>query len=305
MLKFIILISLYSLSLNSIWASRWTLKEKSPYELKVLVESFNMEFLTEEEKQKLKNRLEVLDSLMGSLEQSDRFFIAKTTVYKWVLKATPFTKPPKEFSLEKFETKSKISELSPFAQWLLMSIKSDVADLVSTNAYQQYRREMQNRGRIIQNKGVEARVNLIRPWAYLFTKEQGSLISLRLVKYQFILLDNLISQYQLFHRFKSKELPPTTKKLTFFRLDDGTQKAENNEQENTIKILDEVIEKHKKANLPVPVSDWQVSKNDEWTPKEDGSLSNEAKLNLENPTPDPSYQAPTKLPQPVNDWGID
>jgi hypothetical protein len=305
MFKFTIILSLlFSLS-SSLWASRWTVKEKSPYELKVLVESFNMEFLTDEEKEKLKSRLETLDSLMGSLEQSDRFFIAKTTVYKWILKATPFTKPPKEFSLDQFQTKSDLKDLSPFAKWLLMAIKSDVAELISTESYQQYRREIQNRGRVIQNKSIEARVNLIRPWAYLFSKEQGSLISLRLVKYQFILLDNLISQYQLFHRFKNKELPSTTKKLSFFVLDDGTKPITNGQQDKTIKILDEVIEKHKKANLPVPVSDWQVSKNDEWTPKDDGSLSNEAKINLDNPSPDPSYQAPTNLPQPVNDWGIE
>lgn len=290
---------------QSLFASRWTVKQESPYELKVLVESFNMEYLTDEEKVGLKNKLQTLDSLLGSLEQSDRFFIAKTTVYKWVLKANPFTKAPKEFTLEQFKTKADIKDLSPFSKWLLMSIKSDVAELISTEGYQQYLAERKARGRTIKYKSIENRVNLIRPWAYLFTKEQGSLISLRMMKYQFILLDNLISQYKLFHRFKSKDIPSVSNKLSFFVLDDGTNKTTENQQEKTIQILDEVIEKHKKANLPVPVSDWQVSKNDEWTPKEDGSLSNEAKVNLDNPSPDPSYKAPANLPKPVNDWGIE
>lgn len=287
------------------YASRWTVKQKSPYELKVLVESFNMEYLTDEEKVNLKSKLEELDSLMGSLDQGDRFFIAKTTVYKWILKADPFTKPPKEFTLEQFNTKANLDELSPFSKWLLMAIKSDIANIISSENYQQYLRERRTRGRTIQFKKLEARVNFIRPWAYLFTKEQASLISLRMMKYQFILLDNLITQYQLFHRFKSKELPSKSNKLTFFKLDDGKRDAMTEEQDSTLKVLDEVIEKHKKANLPTPVSDWQVSKNDEWMPKDDGSLSQEAQINLNNPSPDPGYKAPANLPQPVDDWGIE
>lgn len=288
----------------STFASQWTVKRQSPYELKALVESFNMEYLTQEEKIQLKEQLGELDSLMMTFEEGDRFFLAKSTVYKWVLKSSPFVQIPNEFDLDKFKTQDDYKELTPFSKWLLMAIKSDVANLVSNTDYQGYLKEKKDKGRTIRFKSVKRRVDLIRPWAYLFTKENSQQISLRLVKYQFILLKNLISQYKLYYRFKNKEIPLPKKEMSFFALKEDLKK-DTSEEDRTITLLDQVIEKHRKANLPIPTEDWEVSQNDEWTPEDGEGLTKGSLRNLNNPNPNPNYKAPANLPTPVNDWDLE
>ncbi len=299
--KIIIIFSFFLLSLST-FSSHWTIKGKSPYELKVLVESFNMAFLTEEEKVNLEKQLKELDALLGSLEEKDRFFVAKSSVYKWVLQSAPFAEVPTDFQLNDFKTADSLKDLSPFAKWLLLSIKSDVASLVTLPDYQAYLKERKDRGRTIRYKAVERRVNLIRPWAYLYSNSSGVQISLRLMKYQFILLKNLISQYKLFHRFQNKELPNPKTKLSFFSLDDGKPKNEDRKQDKVLSELDQIIEKHKNKNLPLPVNDWKVARGDRWMPKEEPTLDEKAEININNPRPNPSYVAPKNLPQPVDDW---
>ncbi|GEM_PF-3261508 len=300
-MKLTIIVLLFSLTT---YASQWTVKRQSPYEIQALVESFNMDYLTQEEKNQLSDQLTELDSLMTSLEENDRFFLAKSTVYKWVLKSSPFVKIPKSFDLDKFKTNASTKDLSPFSKWLLMAIKSDIANLVLTTDYRSYLLEKQQKGRTIRFKAVKRRVDLIRPWAYLFTRENPQQISLRLVKYQFILLKNLISQYKLFYRFKDMELPQKPEQLSFFTLKENLNN-DTSEADNTLTLLDQVIEKHQKANIPTPTSDWQVSKNDEWLPQNDESLTEESLRNLKNPSANPNYKAPVNLPKPVNDWTLD
>lgn len=301
-MKFLTFTFLVVLTLTSSYANRWTIKGKSPYELKVLVESFNMDFLTQEEKNSLKSQIKELDALLGSLDEKDRFFIAKSTVYKWVLRSSPFTEVPATFQIDKFKTAKDIDNLSPFAKWLLLSIKSDVANLVSLPEYKAYQEEKEKKGRTIRYKAVEKRVNLIRPWAYLFSSSEGTQISLRLVKYQFILLKNLISQYRLFHRFQNKSLPEVTQKLSFFSFGEIKDKAQDQAQDRALSDLDKLIEKHKKKNLPLPVNDWEMANADEWVPKEDPEMRAKIQRNIRNPKPNPGYVAPKNLPQPVNDW---
>lgn len=301
-MKLFTLLALVAFSITNSYANRWTIKGKSPYELKVLVESFNMDFLTKEEKESLKSQINELDALLGSLEEKDRFFIAKSTVYKWVLRSSPYTEVPATFKIDEFKPAKDIDNLSPFAKWLLLSIKSDVANLVSLPEYKAFLEEREKRGRTIRYKAVEKRINLIRPWAYLFSSSEGTQISLRLVKYQFILLKNLISQYRLFHRFQNKSLPEVKQKLSFFSFGDVKDKTQEEAQDQALTDLDKLIEKHKKKNLPLPVNDWDMAKADEWVPKEDPEMRVKIERNIRNPKPNPSYVAPKNLPKPVNDW---
>lgn len=300
-MKFLIILFSAIFLMTNTHANRWTIKGKSPYEIKVLVESFNMDFLTQEEKNSLQSQIKELDALLGSLDEKDRFFIAKSTVYKWVLRSSPFTEVPATFKLDDFKSAGEIDNLSPFAKWLLLSIKSDVANLVSLPEYKNYLDEKEKKGRSIRYKAVERRVDLIRPWAYLFSSSEGTQISLRLVKYQFILLKNLISQYRLFHRFQNKSLPEVGQKLSFFSFGE-IQPVESEAQDRALNDLDKLIEKHKKKNLPLPVNDWDMAKADEWAPKEDPEMREKIQRNIRNPSPNPSYVAPKNLPQPVNDW---
>lgn len=301
-MKSVLFIILTFLCLSNLQASRWTIKGKSPYELKVLVESFNVGFLTEEEKQSLKAQINELDALLGSLDEKDRFFIAKSTVYRWVLRSSPFSEVPSNFKIQDFKTIEDTKDLSPFAKWLLLSIKSDVANLVSLPEYKAYDQEKEKKGRTVRYKAVERRVNLIRPWAYLFSSTSSSQVSLRLMKYQFILLKNLISQYRLFHRFQNKELPRPNQKLSYFSFGEIKNEDQAEKQDRALSDLDQLIEKHKKKNLPLPVNDWEVADADNWVPKEDPEMRMKIERNIRNPSPNPNYKAPKDLPKPVNDW---
>lgn len=293
-------------SIHSLYAGHWTVQEKTPYELQALIESFNLDYLTDEEKKSLEENLNELDGLMTSLEDRDRFFIAKSTIYKWVLKNSPNTKPPKTFTLYDFNTKGKEAKLNNFSKWLLMAIKADVASITSLPTYNSYLQELRTKGRTTNFISLEKRISLIKPWAYLYTKESPDQISLRLIKYQFNLLGSLVSQYKLFYRFKGKPLPSLQpKKLTYFRFDDGKQKDKENGESELIGKLDSVIKMHKKNNLPLPKNDWTINTKDEWQPKDDMTLSKASVMNLENPDADPNYKAPVDLPKPVNDWDIE
>ena len=107
------------------FSAGWVAQENLPYEVQTLVESFNMDYLTDEEKKELKEQLTELDSLMGNLSQGDRFFLAKSSVYKWILKNPPEITPPKSFTIDMFLEKSNTEGLSSFAKWLLLALKSD------------------------------------------------------------------------------------------------------------------------------------------------------------------------------------
>lgn len=299
-MKVLLLISLFFAQYS--FAGKWTLKKDAPYELKALVESFNLDYLTNEEKDELKNSLGTLDSLMTSLEERDRFFIAKSTIYKWVLKNSPNVKAPKDFTLYDFNTSGKEAKLNNFSKWLLMSLKADVASITSLPTYNEYLEEMRKNGRAVGYQSIKKRIDLIKPWAYLYTKESADQISLRLIKYQFNLLNNLISQYKLYYRFKGKGLPQPPNTLAFFVFDDGTQKPAVKEEDRILTKLDRIIEKHKKNNLPLPKNDWDISPRDEWKPRDDMKLSKRSEVNLKNPAIDPNYKAPANLPKPVNDW---
>lgn len=293
---------IFSIHVN---AGRWTVQKEAPYELKALVESFNMDYLTQEEKDDLKKSIGTLDSLMGSLEERDRYFIAKSTIYKWVLKNSPNVKAPKDFTLYDFKTTEKEAKLNNFSKWLLMSLKADVASITSLPTYQNYLEEIKRNGRTREFQSLQKRINLIKPWAYLYSKESADQISLRLIKYQFNLLSSLISQYKLYYRFKGKSIPEATGKLAYFSFDDGTKQPEQKEEERILTKLDQIIEKHKKNNLPLPKNDWVVDAKDEWQPKDDMKLSKNSEMNLENPAIDPNYKAPANLPKPVNDWDFE
>jgi hypothetical protein len=297
-----IFIALSFLIATQTFAGRWTVKKDTPYELKALVESFNLDYLTMEEKEDLKNSLGTLDSLMGALEERDRFFIAKSTIYKWVLKNSPNVKAPKDFTLYDFNTSGKEVKLNNFSKWLLMSLKADVASITSLPTYNSYLEEMKSKKRVRGYQSLRKRIELIKPWAYLYTKESPDQISLRLIKYQFNLLNNLISQYKLYYRFKGKGIPRVPKTLAFFTFDDGTKKVEVKEEDRILTKLDKIIEKHKKNNLPLPKNDWDIAPKDEWKPRDDMKLSKRSEMNLQNPAIDPNYKAPANLPQPVNDW---
>ena len=293
-LVYCVLINLIIISFSA-QASQWIAKNSLPYEIKTLVESFNMDYLTDEEKNDLKSELHTLDSLMTNLSVNDRFFLAKSSVYKWILKYPPQVRPPADFTLTTFTDKTKSKGLNPFAKWLLLALKSDSFDIQKNANYQQYLK-LKNRKKIPFNfLSLKKRIDLLRPWAYLFYRNQGEQLNLQLTKHQFTLLRDIVSQYKLFYRFKGTRLPNIEEqKLSLFSFQEKTgQENQKDSIEESLSQLDQVIAKHRKAGIPTPVDEWSISKNDDWTPGDKQGLVIE---------PSPNYTPPKNLPKPVDDW---
>ncbi len=288
-LFYFFLISRLSLAANH---AGWVAVDNLPYEVQSLVESFKMAYLTDEEKKDLKLQLTELDSLMTNLSQGDRFFLAKSSVYKWILKYPPQVKPPKSFTLDMFLEVSNTKDLSPFAKWLVLALKSDSIDIQQNPGYQQYLKLKNDKNTPFTLIGLKKRIDLILPWAYLFYQNQGENLNLQLVKHQFTLLKDVVEQYKLFYRFKGSRVPEQSKKLTLFKFQENIQDNSKTIDES-LSELDKIIEKHRKAGIPVPVNEWSISKNDEWSPGDDEGIILKA---------DPSYSPPKELPKPVDDW---
>lgn len=284
-----------------IMASYWTTQKETSYEVKALVESFKMDYMTEEEKKDLKEKIRTLDNLLTHLKEKDHYFISKTSIYKWLLKNKPVINVPADFVLENFDAKAEIRDLSPFPRWLLTALRTDSARLVQEPNYESYRRALAKDPASVKNSSLHKRIAMIKPWLYLFQKEDASQIDLRMMKFHFSILDHVISQLKVFYQFNSEQLPESKPELAYFSFKD--QERPKNNEEKTLSILDEVIEKHKKENLPVPTGEWSLSSEDTWLPNEENKeLSTIQKINIENPKPSKEYVAPEKLPEPIDDW---
>tara|TARA_Y100000780_G_scaffold232553_1_gene265937 strand:- start:39054 stop:39941 length:888 start_codon:yes stop_codon:yes gene_type:complete len=290
-----IICAFFLLKSSFLFSAQWIAKEELPYEVKTLVESFNFDYLTDEEKNHLKTHLTELDSLMMNLTSNDRFFLAKSSVYKWILKYPPQVNPPASFTLKQFTEKESSKKLSPFAKWLVLALKSDAIDIQRSANYQQYLNYRNRKNLPYDLMSLKKKVDLLRPWAYLFYRDNGEQVNLQLTKHQFTLLKDIIAQYKLYYRFKGNQLPPLNPKdLRLFSLNTGKAiKKSSSPLDESISELDVIIKKHRKAGIPIPTNDWQASKKDTWTPGDEKG---------EFLKPDPSYTPPKELPKPVNDW---
>lgn len=277
------------------------MKETS-FEVQALVESFKMEYMTEEEKASLKEKISTLDSIIKDTPKKDHYFISKTAIYKWILKNKPNTKVPESFTLTNFKAKAAPQELAPFPRWLLTALRTDTLAIIQDPQYSSYQRLISQKNKSYQNLKIHRRIKLIKPWLYLFHSEGATQVDLRMMKFHFSILNHVIAQLKVFYQFNHENLPSPSQKLTYFSLSDQKPKEAPNEKE-ALSLLDQVIEKHRKANLPLPTDDWSLSDEDSWTPADnDGELTQLQKINIDNPKPDGSYEAPKSLPEPIDDW---
>lgn len=261
-------------------ASYWQANPEVPFELAVLVKSFETKKLSKEENDSLKKSIEQINTLFSSMSKPDRHFMAKSTIYQWVLKSAPKNKIPDNFKVESILTK-EFKNLTPFSSWLFTALKSDIENMISSDFQ--------------INEKYQAHVNLIRPWVYFFSKEESAQIEVKMIDFRFDLLKKVISHLELFQRFKQIDHKNSiSENLAFFNLINKNLPIDSNQ--NVLEKLDSIIEKHQKLGLPLPTDEWKIGKNDEWTPKEG---PNQESLKQKD------YQPPQKLPEPVNDWNFE
>ena len=160
--------------------------------------------------------------------------------------------------------------------------------------YQQYLRARNNKNFPFNLITIKKRINLLLPWAYLYYRNQGQQLNLQLTKHQFALIKDVVAQYKLFYRFKGNRIPDFPKKLKLFAFKSKEEGDNSNQNlDESLSELDKIIKVHRKAGIPEPVNEWNISKNDEWTPGDDEGVILKA---------DPSYTPPKVLPKPVDDW---
>jgi hypothetical protein len=295
----ILLTFLITLSLNPVCAKHWQASKEVPFELRALISSINLEFLTSEEQVTLNKQLQLLDGLISKLPQSDRYFLGKSAIYKWLLQASSGMRVTETFSLDQLLGKKKSKDLSAFSKWLLGAIQSDIIEISKGPDYQRYRNEKKNNRFTNSTRTIRRKIKLIAPWAFLLSQKDPLQINLQLMRHQMALLRDVLEQYKIYFHFNSLDVPSENAKLSYFNLIETINKqSESKDTEKPLSYLDSIIEKHKEAGLPLPQNDWTIDSQDTWTPGEDSLME----IKVET---DGSYIAPSSLPKPVDDWILD
>jgi len=290
------LLFLMSLSSN---ARHWEATKELPYELRALIASMNIDYLTKEENSTLKTTLYILDALVKDLPQSDRYFLGKTSLYKWLLQASSTIRLPESFVLKNNLQVKNYADLSPFSKWLFGAIKADIAQIAQDPTYQRYIGEKSKNNFTSSTRTIRRKIKLIAPWAYLLSQKDPLQINLQLMRHQMELLLDVTEQYKIYYRFNSLTPPPKSKTLTFFNYKKEPKKAKEPNQDNeTLSYLDSVIKKHKEKGLPLPQNEWTLAPKDTWTPGDGPGID----IKVET---DGSYVEPKSLPDPVDDWILD
>lgn len=289
----------FTLSLNPARANYWQASKEVPFELRALISSINLEFLTSEEQVTLSQQLQMLDGLISKLPQSDRYFLGKSAIYKWILQASSGMRVTEAFSLDQVLGKKNKKDLSSFSKWLLGAIQSDILEISKSPDYQRYRNEKKNNRFTNATRTVRRKIKLVAPWAFLLSQKDPLQINLQLMRHQMALLNDVLEQYKIYFHFNSLNVPAKNTKLSYFNLIEiTTKKNESKDTEKPLSYLDSIIEKHKEAGLPLPQNDWTIDSQDTWTPGEDSYIE----IKVEK---DGSYIAPSSLPKPVDDWILD
>ncbi len=292
LLFFLLLYSISSLS------KQWVANKELPYEVRALISSFNSDYLTAEEQEKLKSSLQILDSLILELPTSERYFLGKTAVYKWVLENSSTMTVPASFNLNQALEKKDYSKLSDFSKWLLGAIRSDIISLSKDPDFQRYSIEKKANRFTFKTRTLRRKIKLIAPWAYLLAQDGATQVNLQLMRFQADLLQEILSQYKIYYHLNSLTIPKRSTKLSLFRYIDTkmqSSSATTKQKDTELSYLDTIIKEHRKENLPLPQNDWNIDTDDSWSP-EDESIPT-----IQEET-DGSYIAPNELPKPVDDW---
>ena len=255
-----------------------------------------------------------IDSLIVALDQSFSFLkkdevnlIAKSEILQ-----TLITSPPtKTYSLDSLSSKSKVlgnlsvlgkNAPSSFWTWFILSLRNDLEHIMGLPDFALLQQaEGKKNGIPRKLKVIKKKLDLILPWYHYLMNHHPShweekvfpllLRCLKQVHYKISLYASLVPLQQGTPYFKEVK-------------EELAKKPEESSLDN---ILTEVIEKHKKIKLPIPVDDWPIRDSDfaDWeTPLSTVKLSTEIKDPSELPAPVDDWITKEDLPRPTDDWPL-
>lgn len=269
-----------------------------PYELALLIESTQDLIKEEKEKEMFLAKLKNLDSYLSSLTKEEAFFVSKSEIYFDILRrnrssAQIETELLTERTLENFDkllTRNK-EKYTKYTYWLGQAIKRDLERLFSTTQFSLFVSRLKN-GRISSSKDkvLHKKIKMLLPWYQKYADNSPEELEKEMKNIflgQISALTETFSDLVYFSRFdkKAKEMGKDYK-LKFFEL-----KEEEKVPEKNLTDVD-IIE-----NIDVPENK-PVQKAEAWVPQEGPPTDL-------FPEPDPSYTAPNKLPEPVDDWVLE
>lgn len=300
-MKVLLLLISLTVSANTDINKRKFLVPKStlPVEMGFLVQSLHMANLNSTEKRIFDQSLIKLDQMFEKLSKEEIYFIIKTEAYKIVLKNKPdlviqkgsYSKDIIPF----FDSYINKEPISPFAKWVLFSIKSDLEDVLESSMFATWLvRKKYNNPLDTNLRRLEKKLELLLPWYEYIKLTPPKDFDNGLKDVMLSLLDrvNLYTMQLIsYSNPLALEYSPIRPKFTFFE-DREFDISKKSEFRKTVeKVVDSVLRDQTPQALPTPVNDW--------LPKDDGSLPENARA---YPTLDPNYKAPEDLPKPVDDW---
>jgi|GEM_PF-5272058 hypothetical protein len=230
-----------------------------------------------------------LDQLLLHLSEEERLMILKSELYKAILKTSRGVSVERANyrpqTLERLQEKfGKVSpeKWDPFSTFFLRAVMSDLKRIMLDAEYPNFINNLRsNRGLTAAGRSFKQKLDVLLPWVQWYF--EGSLPGLKqkLLQASEIALklfadraSNLIFMTQ-FEKFDQKE---EVKSLRFFEVQPIPNLASQDESssEGALKQIDVSIP-------PAP----QEGLDEKWVPKI---------------APDPDYQVPETLPEPVDDW---
>ncbi len=274
-------------------------KNNLPVEMGFLIQSLHMSNLSPTEKRVLDQSLVKLDQMFEGLSKEEIFFIIKTEAYKIILKNKPDLLIQKDSYNKEiigfFDSYIDKEPITPFAKWVLYSIKSDLEDILESPMFATWQvRKKYNNPLDANLRRLEKKLQLLLPWYEYIKLTPPKDFDSGLKDVMLSLLDkiNLYTMQLIVYSSPSPlEMSPLRPKFTFFEEREFDISKKSEFQKTVEKVVDSVLRDQTPVALPTPVNDW--------LPKDDGSLPESARA---YPTPDPNYKTPEELPKPVDDW---
>ena len=272
------------LLINTTFAAYIPIKGKIPSELHHIITTLQTSSLYSAHKEEINSIIPRMDQALSSLDSDDIHLIIKSEIFKTLLQFPPSAKRSFEsLSPKMIEDIHAVSKKvkSPFLSWLSLAVRADLKQLLHSPLFPSFKKAIKSphakwsRPMILMKK----KFSLLLPWHdYLTTTSEGQLSE----KLYPLLLKCLRQIHFKSARYASliPSHSPAQDKLQYF------EKILPATQKNPLdSLINPVIERNKKADLPLPVDGWVPKKKDDYTQK------------LPEPTDD-------WLPEPVDDWKL-
>jgi hypothetical protein len=260
-----------------------------PLEFVLLAESINELKLIQEEKDKISEKIKLINSNLKFLKKEQIFFILKSELYKSILEREFHN----DFRIMKF-TNLDISniekaylankkEYSPFARWLVESVISDFGELKNYPGFNSVKMDVPEKD--VTLNLVRKKLSLLSPWLGAISALKASEFNFRLKKMLFEILSDIEISTGIYKNYLTNtELDSsdfitintiTNKKLPIKIKNEDETPPSQKESEDELSISEAgQIEGKKAQKLTESITEPKIDENSENDAKEESSSKN-------------------------------